>query len=76
MGTQIPGKDTQALGTVGASAEKQGDRETGVGTGEVCFSICNFELYCCASSTCSGINMSIDKYNVTFPDKDILTSEL
>lgn len=74
--TQIPWKDTQELGTVGASGEKQGDHETGVGTREVCFSICNFELYCCASSTSSGINMSVDKYNVNFPDKDILASEL
>lgn len=74
--TQIPRKDTQELGTVGASGEKRGDHETGVGTREVCFSVCSFELCCCASSTSSGINMSIDKYNVKFPDKDILTSEL
>lgn len=74
--TQIPRKDTQELGTVGASGEKRGDHETGVGTREVCFSVCSFELCCCASSTSSGINMSVDKYNVKFPDEDILTSEL
>lgn len=74
--TQIPRKDTQELGAVGASGEKRGDHETGVGTREVCFSVCSFELCCCASSTSSGINMSVDKYNVKFPDEDILTSEL
>ena len=30
----------------------------------------------CASCTYSGMNVSLDKHNVKFPDKDILTSEL
>ena len=68
--TQIPWKDAQALGTVGASGETGRPWNRGGHKGNLFFHLS------CASRTYSGINVSLDKHNVKFPGKDTLTSEL